>query len=70
MDARYGSLADITVRSRHVGVTPDSGHSSVQVGCPLCANSGHWVADKAEDLGFRFWLPHDLLRDLLGDYPL
>ena len=29
-----GSLADLTSRSRHVRFTPDSGHSSVQVGCP------------------------------------
>ena len=38
---RFGSLADITARSRHVRFTPDSGHSSAQVGCPLSANSGH-----------------------------
>jgi hypothetical protein len=36
----YGSLADITARPRHVRFTPDSGHSSVQVGCPLGARSG------------------------------
>ena len=33
-DVRLGSLADIAARSRHVRFTPDSGHSSVQVGCP------------------------------------
>ena len=33
-NVRFGSLADITARSRHVRFTPDSGHSSVQVGCP------------------------------------
>jgi hypothetical protein len=30
-NVRYGSLADITVRSRHVRFTPDSGHSSVHL---------------------------------------
>ena len=25
--------------AHHVGFTPDSGHSSVQVGCPLCAKN-------------------------------
>ena len=40
-NVRFGSLADITARSRHVRFTFDSGHSSVQVGCPLCAISGH-----------------------------
>jgi len=40
---RFGSLADITARSRHVRFTPDSGHSSVQVGCPKSARSGHSV---------------------------
>jgi hypothetical protein len=36
-NVRLGSLADITARSRHVRFTPDSGHSSVQVGCPKSA---------------------------------
>src|SRR4029077_1704179 len=40
-DVRYGSLADITARSRHVRFTPYSGHSSAQVGCPKSATSGH-----------------------------
>jgi hypothetical protein len=40
-DVRFGSLADITARSRHVRFTPDSGHSSVQLECPTGANSGH-----------------------------
>jgi hypothetical protein len=35
---RFGSLADITTRSRHVRFTLDNGHSSVQVGCPKSAN--------------------------------
>jgi hypothetical protein len=26
-DVRFGSLADITTRSRHVRFTPDNGHS-------------------------------------------
>ena len=35
-DVRFGSLADIIQRQRHVRFTPDSGHSSVPVGL-----SGH-----------------------------
>jgi len=38
-NVRFGSLADITVGSRHVRFTPDSGHSSVQVGGPKSAIS-------------------------------
>jgi NAD(P)-dependent dehydrogenase (short-subunit alcohol dehydrogenase family) len=38
---RFGSLDDITAGSRHVRFTPDSGHSSVQVGCSKSAISGH-----------------------------
>jgi predicted transcriptional regulator len=38
---RFGSVADITARLRHVRFTPDSGHSSVKVGCPQSANRGH-----------------------------
>ena len=30
-NVRYGSLADIAARSRHVRFTPNSGHSSVQL---------------------------------------
>ena len=40
-DVRFGSLADITARSRHVRFTRASGHSSMQVGCPKSANSRH-----------------------------
>jgi DNA-binding transcriptional ArsR family regulator len=39
VNVRYGSLADIAARSRHVRFTLDSGHSSVQLGCPLRARS-------------------------------
>jgi len=39
-NVRYGSLTEITPRWRHVRFTPDSGHSTVQVGCPKSANSG------------------------------
>jgi hypothetical protein len=35
VNVRYGSLADMPARSRHVRFTPDSGHSSVRVGCPI-----------------------------------
>ena len=31
---------------RHVRFTPDSRHSSVQVGCPRCAKSGHMQCSK------------------------
>jgi hypothetical protein len=41
LNVRYGSLADIRARSCHVRFTPDSGHSSVQVGCPKSAINGH-----------------------------
>jgi hypothetical protein len=34
MNVRFGSLADILTSSRHVRFTPNSGHSSMQVGCP------------------------------------
>ena len=34
--------ADIVERPRHVCFTPNSGHSSVQVGCPKSATSGHF----------------------------
>ena len=37
---RFGSLEDIRERIRDVRFTPDSGHSSVQVGCPRSAISG------------------------------
>jgi hypothetical protein len=43
-NVRFGSLADMTDRSCHVRFTPDSGHSSAQVGCPLSANSGHHMS--------------------------
>src|SRR5262245_6290790 len=39
-DVRYGSLADITVSSRHVRFSPNSGHSSVHVGCPKVPEAG------------------------------
>jgi hypothetical protein len=39
-DVRFGSLADIAARSRHVRFTLDSGHLSVQVGRPKSANNG------------------------------
>jgi hypothetical protein len=36
----WGSKAAIASRSRQVRFTPDSGHSSVHVGCPKSARSG------------------------------
>jgi hypothetical protein len=39
-NVRFGSLADIGQPIRDVRFTPDSRHSSAQVGCPLCAKSG------------------------------
>src|SRR6476659_10864961 len=41
LHVRLGSEADITARSSHVRFTPKSGHSSVRVGCPKSAISGH-----------------------------
>jgi hypothetical protein len=38
---RFGSLADIVQRPRHVRFTPNSGHSSVQLECPKSAKSRH-----------------------------
>ena len=38
---RFGSLADILRRNRHVRFTPKSGHVQCNGPCPLCANSGH-----------------------------
>src|SRR6478609_11603618 len=46
---RFGSLADIRTSPRHVRFTPDSGHSSVQVGCPLSANSGRSRGQNASE---------------------
>ena len=40
-NVRFGSLADITTRPRHVRFTPDSGHSADELACPFCAISGH-----------------------------
>ena len=39
LNVRFGSLADITARWRHVRFAPNSGHLSVRAGCPLSANS-------------------------------
>ncbi|MGB0058507.1 MAG: hypothetical protein WBQ20_17500, partial [Methyloceanibacter sp.] len=44
-NVRYGSLAYVSQRPRHVCFTPNSGHWSVQVKCPLCAKSGRWEAE-------------------------
>jgi hypothetical protein len=35
------SLAEIRLKKRDVRFTPESGHSSLRIKCPLCANSGH-----------------------------
>ena len=40
-DVRFGSLADISERTRNVRFTPQSRHSSARVARPLRANSGH-----------------------------
>ena len=47
-DVRYGSLADITARSRRVRFTPDSGHSADELACPFCARRGHWWRSSLE----------------------
>ena len=40
-NVRFGSLADIVQRPRHVCFSPNSGHSSARVARPLSAKSGH-----------------------------
>lgn len=35
MYVRFGSLADISQRNRRVRFTPESGHSVVQMECPI-----------------------------------
>jgi hypothetical protein len=40
-NVRFGSLAGTGERIRDVVFTPDSGYSSVQVGCPKSAKSGY-----------------------------
>jgi hypothetical protein len=50
-DVRFGSLADIVQRRRHVCFTPESRHSSARIVHPLCTISGHLQKQGAE-LGF------------------
>ena len=40
-DVRFGSLADIIQRQRHVRFTPNSGHDPPDHQCPLSARSRH-----------------------------
>jgi hypothetical protein len=40
-DVRFGSLADIATRWRHVRFTPESGHVQCNSACLLWAKSGH-----------------------------
>src|SRR5262249_16388135 len=40
-NVRFGSLADIVTSPRHVPFTPNNGHSSVRVVCPLSATNRH-----------------------------
>jgi hypothetical protein len=40
-DVRFGSLADISRRDRHVRFTPESRHVRCNQKCLLWANSGH-----------------------------
>src|SRR6516162_10486791 len=54
----FGSKADIDPLSSHVRFTPESGHCRLQLGCPLCANSGH------QSLTGRFSLRQELCRIL------
>src|SRR5262249_62103838 len=49
-NVRFGSKADITALVINVRFTPKSGHRIARLTCPLCANSGHSVAD----LGIKF----------------
>ena len=40
-DVRFGSLADMTACQPDVRFTPNSGHCSDELECPLSAKSGH-----------------------------
>jgi hypothetical protein len=40
-NVRFGSKADIAARPVNVCFTPESGHSLIAPGCPLCAKSRH-----------------------------
>jgi hypothetical protein len=45
LNVRFGSLADITARWRHVRFTPNSGHLSVRAGwrlVPIADSAGHY----------------------------
>jgi len=46
VDVRFGSKADVTLLNFDVRFTPESGHSSRQSECPLCAISRHMQCSK------------------------
>src|SRR5262249_23680766 len=52
-NVRFGSKADIEVRSEDVRFTPKSGHWLSTSECPLCAKSGHSTAAVWAPLGRR-----------------
>jgi len=41
INVRFGSLADIVQRPRHVCFTPNSGRAASPLKSPLCATSAH-----------------------------
>jgi len=43
-DVRFGSKADIQPCLSDVRFTPNSGHGSARLWCPLCGKSGHEFA--------------------------
>ena len=45
-NVRFGSLADISERTKDVRFTPQSGHAERQHRRPLCAISGHNLPGK------------------------
>ena len=59
LNVRFGSLADIAARLRHVRFTPESGHAQRQHQCPLSANSRRGAASKPRLVVKRASLGHD-----------
>src|SRR6476620_6906825 len=65
-DVRFGSLADISERTKDVRFTPESGHAELQHRRPLSAISGHgkiaWDLDQSPHERYqRQTAPHRLL---------
>jgi hypothetical protein len=68
-DVRFGSLADITARSRHVRFIPDSGHSLVHLECPKSAISRYAYGEVNSASGAYGPGPDSALLPLRRPYP-